>query len=198
MTSRPATDAPCEGCPDVPYPPAPDIPKNRSPNRDEILKRLPQGTSGDPLPEKPELTYNHVWGVYLGGTPEDHLVSVIFVIPEGFDRIIAHPDGSLEYTKKGLDGFEPPSPINGYERDTKNPWLFRPLWESCVMRHYGIVVKEKCQCIDVIAKCSVNAHWVRYEDCLKCEARLPIKSPMIPVHKTRATLRLPTLGRSSK
>lgn len=197
MTSRPATDASCEGCPDTPYPSTKSVPKDQAPELKDVLARLPQGTSGGPPPEKPGHTYSKVWGIHLGGGPEDHLVSVILAVPEGFDRIVVHPDGSLKY-KKGLDGFEPPSPINGYERDSENPWLFRPLWESCAMRYYGIVVKEKCQCIDVTAKCSINSHWVRHEDCLKCEARLPIKSPLVPIHKTRQNLRLPVLDHSSK
>jgi len=163
---------------------------------EDILARLPQGTSNEPLPELPGLTYSHIWGVHLGGGPEDHLVSVILTIPKGFDRVFAHPDGSLEYKK--LDGFEPPSPLDGYRRDSKNPLLFKPLWMSCAMRYYGVVVKEKCKCIDVIAKCSINMHWVQYEDCLKCQARLPIKSPEKPVKKTRQNLRLPNLGCNSK
>jgi len=197
MTSPDATNVPCEGCPDVAYPPAPDVPTGQTPSTEDVFKRLPGGTSGGPLPEKSGLIYSDVWGIHLGGTPEDHLVSVVLAIPEGFTRIFVHEDGSLEY-KKGPDDFEPPNPINGYERDLKNQWLFKPLWKSCAMRYYGVVVKDKCKCIDVTAKCSVNSHWVKYEDCLRCKARLPIEVPLVPIHKSRQNLRLPDRGHNSK
>ncbi len=184
----------CEGCPDVPYP---SMPKGVSPTQKDILRGLPDGTSNNPLPEHPDVVYSEFWGAYMGGSPESHLVNIILLMPEGFDRIRVHPDGSLEYEKK-LDDFEPPSPIDGYECDPENQWLFKPLWQSCSWRNYKVALKKKCQCIDVLAKCTVNFHWIKFEDCLRCTARLPIESPKKPVKKTLKSLRLPNLDRSSK
>ena len=133
----------------------------------------------------------------MGGSAESHLINIILLMPEGFNRIRVHPDGSLEY-KKDSTAFEPPSPINGYERDPENQWFFKPLWESCTWRQYKIAYKKKCQCIDIIAKCAVNLHWVTFEDCQKCRARIPIKVLEKPVRKTIQSLRLPDLDHNSK
>lgn len=186
----------CEGCHEVPYPTL-ELPKGTSPTRKDVFKGLPDGTSNDPLPEHPDIIYGDSWGAYTGGPPESHLVNIILLMPEGFDRIRVHPDGSLEYEKRP-DDWESPSLIDGYERDSENPWLFKPLWESCSWRNYKIALKKKCKCVDVLARCTVNFHWVKFEDCLRCTARLPIESPKKPIKKTRQSLRLPDLDRNSK
>lgn len=198
MTSQDVGDAPCKGCPDSVYPPTPHVPAGVVPTYEDAIQGLPDGTSDDPLPDLSDVVYSEVWGVYIGGPPETHLIGNIMLFPKELSgRILMHADGSIEYGKR-LDGWEPPSPINGYERDPENQWLFKPLWESCVWRHYKVAYKKRCQCIDIIARCSINSHWVTFEDCQRCRARIPIKQTLKPVHKTINTLRLPEVGRSSK
>jgi hypothetical protein len=188
----------CKGCPEGVYPSAPSTPlHNKIVDPSEIHKGLPEGTSGEPLPELEGVIYSQIWGVDQGAFAEGHLVQIALTIPEGSKVLGSHVDGTIEY-EKGPDDFEPPSPIDGFKRDPENKWLFRPLWESCSWRHYTTMLKTKCQCIDVLAKCSVTGHWVRYEDCLKCKSRLPIPNFTMPEAKTRATLRLPDLDRNSK
>jgi hypothetical protein len=196
MTSRSADDAPCKGCPDLPYPPAPEVPVGMVPNLEDTYKGLPEGTTSElKLPEG--VITSGVWAVHQGFHAEDHLAQIYMTLPEGFTRVDIYGDGSIEYKKKP-DDFESPGPIDGYVRDPENPFLFRPLWESCEWRYYTTVLKVNCQCIDVIARCSVNSHWVRYADCIQCKCRLPIKKRPNPVLKTRQNLRLPDLDRNSK
>ena len=197
MTSQNVGDAPCKGCPDSAYPPAPDVPKGTIPSHEDVIKGLPGGTSDAPLPDLSDVVYSDAWGVYIDGPPETHLIGNVMLFPEELPGLQMHPDGSIEY-KKDPEAFEPPSPINGYERASENQWLFRPLWESCMWRHYKVAYKKKCRCIDLIARCTVNMHWVRFEDCQKCQARIPIKVIEKPVRKTIQTLRHPDLDRNSK
>ncbi len=196
MTSQNAGDVPCKGCPDSVYPTALDVPEGIIPSHQDVLKGLPGGTSNDPLPDLPDITYSDIWGVYIGGPPETHLVGNVMLFPEELSELLMHPDGSIEY-KKRLDDWEPPSPIEGYERDLENQWLFHPLWESCTRRQYKVAYKKKCRCIDLIAMCSVNLHWVKFENCQKCQVRIPIKTIEKPVRKTIHTLRCPDLDHSS-
>jgi len=196
VISQDAKDVPCEGCPGS-VRPAPNVSINHHQiDTKSILDGLPDGTTKE-LQELKDVVYSKIWSVDVGKFAEGHLAQIVETVPGNLDRISSHADGSLEY-EKGLDDFEPPSPIDGYERDSENLWLFRPLWESCTWRHYTTMFKQKCQCIDVLAKCSVSGHWVKYEDCLKCQSRLPILNQPFPKKKTRATLRLPDLNRSSK
>lgn len=197
MISQDAGDAPCKGCPDSVYPPAPDVPKGVIPSYEDVVKCLPGGTSDAPLPDLLDVVYSDAWGVYIGGPPETHLIGNVMLFPKELSELLMHSDGSIEY-KKGSTAFEPPSPIEGYERDSENQWLFKPLWESCTWRHYKVAYKKKCRCIDLIARCTVNMHWVRFEDCQKCQARIPIRVIEKPVRKTIHTLRLPDLDHNSK
>lgn len=187
----------CKGCPDSVYPPAQDILKGVIPTHEEAVRGLPGGTSNEPLPDLSGVAYSDVWGVYIGGPPETQLVGNVMLFPEELSELLMHPDGSIEY-KKGADDFEPPALINGYERDPENQWLFRPLWESCTWRYYKIAYKKACRCIDLVAKCTVNMHWVKFEDCQKCRVRIPIKTPKKPVCKTIQSLRLPEVGYTPK
>ena len=89
------------------------------------------------------------WVVYTGGTHQRHLAMMRHTLSPGYDRVTFHDDGSIEY-RKGPDDWEPPSPIEGYERDPKNPLFFRPLWKSCTWRMYGTEVMAACQCLQVL------------------------------------------------
>jgi len=128
------------------------------------------------------------WVIFTGGPPEAHLAALAHVLPQGYDRVTVHHDGSIEYAK-GLDDWEPPSPINGYERDAANPLLFRPLWKSCRWRRFSVRVTDNCQCLNVVAKCghpmSPNVdEFVKCEICNRCECREEIKPRPIPQKKT--------------
>ena len=170
MTSQPATNASdCEGCPES--------------------RRTP--TNRGAAPEAPGRTLRpsgQGWVVWTGGPPEAHLASLSFVLPPGMLHVRIHPDGSIEY-EKGLDDWEPPSPIDGYERDAVNQRLYRPLWKSCQCRYFSVKVKEACQCLDVIAKCGhpqaeVVDEFVKCWLCNQCEDRVAIPQPFVPKRKT--------------
>jgi hypothetical protein len=170
MTSRPVTNASdCEGCPQPrQFPPVP-----------ETLSEVP-GRSLRPS--------GHGWVIFTGGPPEAPLAALAHVLPRDYGRATVHPDGSIEYTSKGPDDWEPPSPIDGYERDAANPMLFRPLWKSCRCRSFSVVVKENCQCLDVLARCGnpmapeVDT-LVEYKVCDRCEHRDKIKPRPKPQRK---------------
>jgi hypothetical protein len=199
MTSPNAPDAnDCQGCPEGEYPSAPSTPlKSQMTDPKELFAGLPGETTSEPLPELEGVIYSEIFAVDQGMFAEGHLVQVVLTIPGQPEHIRCHPDGAIEY-KKGVDDFEPPTPLDGFRRDPENLWLFRPLWESCSWRHYTTMLKTKCQCIDVLAKCSVNGHRVKYKDCLRCRSRLPIPNYTVPEEKTRASLRFPNLDRNSK
>lgn len=125
------------------------------------------------------------WVVFTGGEPEQHLAMMQYTLPEDYTRGKFLPDGSIQY-EKGLDDWEPPSPVEGYKRDTEDPWLFRPLWKSCQLRMYSTVVKESCRCIQVRAACNhpetpieVSGN-VTLEVCEACQHREPIRKRLAP------------------
>jgi hypothetical protein len=185
----------CTGCGE-PYPSAKEVEIGTMPDVSDSFKGLPTGTSKE-LPKLPGIVYSEVWAVPMSQYTDDHLSYIGMTVPEGFEFVRTNGDGCIFYEKEP-GGFEPPGPIDGFECDPENQWFFRPLWESCSWRHYTTIAKTKCQCIDVLAKCSVNSHWVKYADCLKCKSRLPLKNRLYPVKKTRANLRLPDLDHNSK
>lgn len=168
MTSQPVTNVEdCKGCSGSPS----HAPEPLSENIGRSVRGSGQG-----------------WIVFTGGPPEAHLGALRHIVPKDFDRVVIHPDGVIEYTKKGLDDWEPPSPIDGYDCDVVNPGLFRPLWKSCQCRSFSVIVK-RCQCLDVIAKCdnplaaNVN-EFVQCETCDQCEQREEIPTPLRPQKKT--------------
>jgi hypothetical protein len=171
MTSQPVTNASdCEGCPQPRQ-----IPPDEGVASEALGRRLRPSGQG--------------WVSFTGGIPETHLATLTHVLPADMTHVVIHPDGSIEYDEKRPGGWEPPSPIDGFERDEKNPRLFRPLWKSCQLRSFSLVIKENCQCLDVIAKC--GNPWaaeidelVKHKACAKCEHRIPILVPPIPQKKT--------------
>ena len=196
MTSQRATDARgCSGCPDT-TPPGFTKPVDAALDwvATGLPKGLPEGLSNKPLADTDEIVYSRVWGIYVGGSPEEHFATLAMTIPQDYTRATVHRDGSLEYTESD---WEPPSPIDGYERDAENQWLFHPKWKSCRWRQYGVAVKLKCQCLDVIARCSLTGCWVQFTDCSECGARLPIKPSIVPKKKTLRSLRFPEKVRES-
>lgn len=138
----------------------------------------------------------------VGANGEPSFGELKLSIPPGYERIDINLDGVIEY-KKDLDDWESPRPIDGYLRDSENPFIFRPQWVPCKSRLYSILVKDQCQCIDVIAECihtpsKDNKHrYVRYEDCEKCTCLRPYQRPK-PQKKTVSSLRVPNLRHSSK
>ncbi len=136
--------------------------------------------SGPARPEKPAIG----WVIYTGGPPENHLAMMQHTLPSDFKRAHFLSNGSIQY-EKGPDDWEPPSPIEGYERDVENDWLFHPLWESCQHRMYGTEIKEACECIQVLTMCTypdteLNKHGkVVFTICKSCPQRVPIPVPVV-------------------
>ncbi len=171
MTFRPATNASdCEDCPKPRQSPSVGVVAPEAQGRP--LRALGQG-----------------WIAWTGGPPEAHLASLCFALPPGMLHVRVHPDGSIEYIGKRLDDWEPPSPIDGYERDAVNQRLYRPLWKSCQRRYFSVKTKEACQCLDVIAKCgnpqaAVVDELVKCWLCNQCEDRVSIPQLSVPKRKT--------------
>lgn len=130
------------------------------------------------------------WIVYTGGSFKLHLAMMQHTLPPDYSRAHFLVDGCIRY-EKGPDDWEPPSPIDGYKRDTENPWFFRPLWKSCRLRMFGTEIKEACECIQVIAICNhpetdLNSHGeVPFTMCEACPHRDPI--PVLVQPKSRAS-----------
>ena len=168
----------CKGCPDS------NQPKD-TPSREDVVKSFSVGTSN--APKHPEIACSKPWIIYTGGPPEAHLGSLRLITP---DNIKVGSDGTLEYEKKP-GGFEPPSVIDGYERDSNNQWIFKPLWKSCSMRHFNVSLKSSCQCIDVIARCGKTFQMVKCIDCDQCGNRVEIPELKMPIKKTLKSLQYP-------
>lgn len=84
-------------------------------------------------------------------------------------------DGVIVYEKEEGD-WEPPQDINGYERDSHDPWRFIPLWPPCAMRHQIGVRYASCGCIGIVMRCNHPRHpkhtdRVGHEDCQTCPFR---------------------------
>lgn len=69
-----------------------------------------------------------------------------------FGRARMHPDGSVEYARKGS---EPPPDLDGFKRDPGNPWKFLPLWLPCTKRIQTQLLKP-CGAISVLTVCANN------------------------------------------
>lgn len=155
----------CQDCPNQPKT------ENQEPGIPEVILPAKKPTVG--------------WVIYTGGPPERHLSMMQHTLPDGYVRARFLPDGCIKY-EKGPDDWEPPSSIEGYERDAKDPWLFHPRWESCQLRMYGTVVRDACECIQVLAVCShseveLNDHGeVTFDECQDCPFCTPIPSPVLP------------------
>jgi hypothetical protein len=199
MTSPDVSNAsPCKGCPDsLPpgYTKPDDAPLDWVPTG--LPEGLPECVSKADLVDTPGTIHSESLGLYVGGTPEEHLCTIFLTIPKEYTRVDMTHSGDILY-KKGPDDWEPPGPIDGYECDGENQWLFHPLWKSCKWRHYGVAIKQKCQCIDVIARCGISSCWVKSSECSECKARASIKSQRIPQKKTIQSLRFPDLPHNSK
>lgn len=80
----------------------------------------------------------------------------------------------IEYIKRPKD-WEPPPPIEGYERDPSNGWRFTRLWPECKDRKQGHIIKSCgrlilmtfCKCAD----CPLANKLVKLADCRACEHR---------------------------
>lgn len=122
-------------------------------------------------------------------------------IPLGYERVEIDSEGVVTY-KNDPGDWESPRSIDGFERDSENLLLFRPVWVPCKSRVYSILVQDKCQCIDVLAECLHNdpkgdlPPYVKYEDCEKCTCLRPYVKPS-PGKKTVSSLRVPNLPHSS-
>ncbi len=180
----------CKDCPERPtihlkdevHPKRSEV---HQPPKEEVLVGTIEG-----LPEREGVLYNRAWAIYTGGPPEAHLFGINQIIPERAEHIEVNLDGSIEY-KKGLSDFEPPSPIDGYQRDKENDHLFLPQWKSCVWRHYGILFKTSCQCIDVLSRCGKTSRMTSYTKCEECTERMGIPEMVVSEKKTVKSLRFP-------
>ena len=155
-------------------------PCNDCPNHSKIEENKP-GIPDAIVPKKPAMG----WVVYTGGPPEVHLAMMQHTLPDDYTYGYFLSDGSIRYDQR-LGDWEPPSLVEGYERDGQDSWSFHPLWESCQLRVYGTEIKEQCRCIQVVAVCShpeitLNDHGeVTFTQCRDCPRRLPIPVPFAP------------------
>lgn len=67
----------------------------------------------------------------------------------GFGRARVQADGSILYPKRG---WEPPPPMEGFERNPTNPWHFLPKWPECQSRQQ-VLMQKPCGAIDVKMIC---------------------------------------------
>ncbi len=155
-------------------------PCNDCPNQSETVESEPGIPAAD-IPKKPAKGLV----IYTGGLPEHHLSMMQHTLPPDYTYGRFLPDGSILYDQR-LGDWEPPSLVEGYERDGQDSWSFHPLWESCKLRMYGTEIKENCKCIQVISLCNhpevkPNDHGeVTYEMCQGCTHRTPIPVPLAP------------------
>ena len=86
-------------------------------------------------------------------------------------------NGTLIYPKRG---WEPPPPIEGYQRKSDNPknsdaWIFVPAWANCPFRKAQEVRKEGCRCMTYFHTCTNekvgNNPVVTIKSCSLCEFR---------------------------
>jgi len=89
-----------------------------------------------------------------------------------FGRARIMSDGSVIYPKKG---WEPPPPLEGYDRDPGNAWRFLPLWPACKHRSQIIGVKP-CGALRIVARCMCSScplfkSEVKLADCSACQLR---------------------------
>ncbi len=142
------------------------------------------------LPERKGVLYNQTWVIYTGGPPEAHLFGINRIIPKAAKHIKVNSDGSIEY-EKGPDDFEPPGPIDGFQRAKRDDHLFLPQWGSCVWRHFGVSFKTSCQCINVLSRCGKTSRMTSYAECEKCEDKIGIPEIVVPKTKTVESLKYP-------
>jgi len=177
----------CKGCPERANPPGVIVEHNevtRTLTGEHMVPKL----SG--FPEHENVLYSLRWVIYTGGPPEAHLYGINSILPPEADRVGVTPEGNIKY-KIGLDGWQPPNPIDGFRRDAENDYLFLSQWESCTWRHYSISFKTNCKCIDVIARCGKSARLTDFAKCEQCEDRLEIPVSVPPKKKTVSSLRYP-------
>jgi len=175
----------CKKCPEqaTNIQPGNLVENNKIPSKENNMVKTIWG-----LPEHEGVLYSSMWIIFTGGPPEAHLFAINRIIP--IDRIQITRKGHIKY-KKGLGDFESPSPIDGYQRDEENDYLFLPLWESCIWRQFSISFKLNCQCINIIAWCGKTSEFVKYNQCKQCGDRIPIPEVIIPQKKTISSLQYP-------
>ena len=150
------------------------------PNQPEIVEGEPSIRDAT-VPKKP----GRGWVLYTGGPPEAHLSMMQHTLPDDYTYGRFLPDGSILYDQRP-DDWEPPSLVEGYERDGQDSWSFHPLWESCQLRMYRTEIKKQCRCIQVFVMCihpeaTLNDHGEgTYEGCKGCPHRVPIPVPFVP------------------
>jgi hypothetical protein len=85
-------------------------------------------------------------------------------------------DGVIVYEQEEGD-WEPPKDIQGYQRDSENPWRFIPLWLKCLKRIPKGRRSKGCGCIQIEMFCDndevvLYEQRVTYQQCRLCERRL--------------------------
>lgn len=103
-------------------------------------------------------TAENLRGVQRGGVPRiivstEPITSPITSLKyaySGEQPITFHSDGGIEYPA----GAKTPKAMNGFEQDAANPSLFRPKWQPCIFRMFGLKGPKKDGTIDVVAICN--------------------------------------------
>lgn len=75
-------------------------------------------------------------------------------------------DGTLVFPVKG----KPPRPVQGFVRDSSNPYAFKPILASCMYRKIDDVFYQKCGCTGQKITCKLFST-IDMSRCYNCKER---------------------------
>lgn len=121
--------------------------------------------------------------VYTGGPPHALFANVGRVLSNDENGVVTkwskpevHPEGEIEYQQKEA---EPPG-IEGYQRDTSNPRLLRPIWPHCNWRCLHVWRTDDGQ-VRITAGCLTPASNIPpYETLTLAQCRGCLNLPLTP------------------
>ncbi len=92
---------------------------------------------------------------------------------KSFGRARILPDGCVEYARKG---HEPPPELDGYDRDSGNPWRFIPKWPKCKKRIQTQSMKP-CGALSILTVCAngdcpLKQQIVSFAQCNACQFKV--------------------------
>lgn len=86
-----------------------------------------------------------------------------------------HSDGSIVYAQEEGE-WELPKDIQGYKRDSENPWRFIPIWPKCMKRIPKGTRTKACGCLQLTMVCNnpaseLHTKIVSDVECQQCLVR---------------------------